>query len=344
MTEAATVTTNNTPDSSQNSAPSAPANAGGKLDTSGASYGSAAEKMSARFDQAQATGAPPKMTWDQLEAINRGETAPQNPSAGGQPAANGGQRANPTGTAPQTSEQASQTSVQQGVQAQEQQPAAQQSPQHSPLTPEAIAQIVQATVAGTRAQQQPQAQNQEPTLPTYMYQMPQEILAGFRSQDPAEVGQTLSKYTQMVGQNIHHQVRQEFNNSLRQIAMSIPQIVQGAIEKDRQQRAIHDDFFGTYKDLARPEIRQMVLQTALELAQAGGHKAWNSQLRDQVAQRVYGILGKAPAQAQQPQAQPQAQAPMKQPAMMGTGARPAASAPTDGMKLTAEILDVLGNR
>lgn len=311
--------------------------------------GSAADRAAAAYDDAK-VNPPKKLTWDELDAIASGRTAPeapaQNTGTGGQGTVDGG-RQNPTGTTATTEP----TSQQPQPQAATQQPPAAGQPQQQQagaIDPKLMNDVIQHLLSQQKPQQQQQTQPPKDTMPEYRYNFPQDVMKGFGSQDPNEVHAALQTYTHLVAREIHSRIRDEFNQSFQRMAAYMPQMIKQHYEQQTQQQQIRNDLYGTYKDLDRPELQDLVLKVALGVAQRDGHQAWNPTLRDTVAREVYGILGRPTGQGTQPQPQAQTQlvpAQQKQPAMMGgSGARPTMEATNPKAKLTNEILDVLGTR
>ena len=187
--------------------------------------------------------------------------------------------------------------------------------------------------------------NQQPTgapatppadeIPAHMYQLPQELVAGLRSEDPVEAGKALSNYTSLVTRTIHKQLREEYTGKIKELVTGIPAMVNKIIQHQQETKAIYEDFYGEHKDLNRPELYPVVLNTALALMRETNATSWNPQFKAALAQRVRGVLGTA-----QPAA-PQAPAPIHQPAMMGSGARPGAAVATSQDRFAEDIMSTL---
>jgi hypothetical protein len=178
-----------------------------------------------------------------------------------------------------------------------------------------------------QAQQMQQAQMQQVAndpagmineiMRQYNYQLPQEMVNRLRSEDPAEFSQTFGQLLQTVAANVHYNLQQQLTQKEQEVQNWVAQETQRKYQEMYQQQQEKDrvakDFYGTYPELDRPELRQLVVTAAQQVLQEPGmHGAsWNENVRDRVAQRVANILQRdvnslrstAPQTSQQP-AQP----------------------------------------
>jgi hypothetical protein len=162
------------------------------------------------------------------------------------------------------------------------------------------------------ANQQGQDGQQEP-LPNYQFQIPDQLLQMMDSDDPAQRKQALTYLGQGVAQSVHQMVRQEMAQKMGRMQQELPQTIQQQQAAQAQQKQIFDDFYGTYQDLNRPELRPTIVEVAKAVAgeyqQRGVPVSWGPEFKQAVANRVYQVLGRQPGQ--QPAAQPQQ--PQRQP-------------------------------
>jgi hypothetical protein len=168
----------------------------------------------------------------------------------------------------------------------------------------------------TRAapQQQPAApaQPQDDPIPPYDFTIPDHLMQAFASEDPAVRKQGLVQFSKGLAWGIHATIRKEYRQA---IIDAVPPMIEQAMTGQTLMRQVFDDFYGTHKDLNRPEIRPMIVDIAQRVWQSGRFgKNWNPQMRDAVANEARGILAgyAPPARPNVPQA----------PAMAPTGARP----------------------
>jgi hypothetical protein len=172
------------------------------------------------------------------------------------------------------------------------------------------------------AQQQGQEGQQEP-LPNYQFQIPDQLLQMMDSDDPAQRKQALTYLGQGVAQSVHQMVRQEMTDKMGRLQQELPQTIQQQQASQAQQRQIFEDFYGTYQDLNRPELRPTIVEVAKSVAgeyqQKGMPVQWGPEFKQAVANRVYQVLGRQPGQQPAQQQAPARQS--SQPRNFGGNAR-----------------------
>lgn len=166
-----------------------------------------------------------------------------------------------------------------------------------------------------------------PDLPSYEFQIPDELANGIYSDDVAERKAALASLVSGIGQSVHATLRAEVEQRLQGLQQSLPQQVEQFTTATSERDKIRADFYGTFKELDRPEIYPLVKHYTAEVMKAGRHKNWTPQLRDEIGQKVKEFLG---------QFAPQKTA--KAPAQTRPGTRPPA-APADPTDQFAELLD-----
>lgn len=164
----------------------------------------------------------------------------------------------------------------------------------------------------------PAAAPAEPEAPRFAVALPPEIVNAIRSDDPAEATAALNLIVNGIA-------TMAFNESRKEIALamqSVPQQFQQLSEAQSEMRRIQADFYGTYPELDREELRPLVVKAAELEAKAAPYTGWSKEFGTRVAQRVASVLAPkaAPAPAPKP---PQFQGP--------SSARPAAAKPNDIM-------------
>ena len=159
----------------------------------------------------------------------------------------------------------------------------------------------------------PAAPASDDPLPAYDFTIPDQLMTGFASEDPNVRKQALAVFSKGLAHGIHAMVRQEYRKA---IVDAVPAMIDQAMTGQTLMRQVFDDFYGTHKDLNRPELRPMIVEIAQRVWHGGKFgRNWNPQMRDAVAAEAKAILrGYAPP----PPAAPSYTAP----AMAGQGARP----------------------
>lgn len=207
-----------------------------------------------------------------------------------------------------------------------------QAPTPTPVPDPGLGQVVQQLQTIAEGFQRPQpAAPAEDDLPAYEVDIPDQLLSGLASENPAERKVATAHLVKGVGRLIHKTVREDF-------AKAIPNIINHYIRQYDAQRSIFEDFYGQHKDLNRPELRQDVVTAVGLMMQTGKYRGWSPELRDAVAQHVRTARGipapgtPAPAPAAAPTPAPAA------PHVFTPGARPSAPQPNDQQ---AQMLDLL---
>lgn len=177
----------------------------------------------------------------------------------------------------------------------------------------------------------------------YAFNIPPQTAALLTSENPQERIMATQALITGASQIVHQQVVTSIREELGGV---IPHIVGVMIRQHAEERAVFEDFYGTFKELNRPELRALVKQTAASVLQEYGQPAWSAQVRDVIGQRVKQIIsgvlpppaGMLPTVAQPQPGAPAAQRPAQPPHMTGTTSRPAGP-PLNTQQ--AEMLDIL---
>jgi hypothetical protein len=149
-------------------------------------------------------------------------------------------------------------------------------------------------VAGT-PQGAPAAPDVE--VPAYQYSVPDELLAGFVSEDMNERRNALALMATNVSRYTHEQVVRHMR---KEFAAVVPRMVEQLVSFRDAAREIAMDFYGTYKQLDNPALRPIVEQTARAIQQERGYQQWGPEFRDEIARRVFGLLGASAPAPQRP--------------------------------------------
>lgn len=265
---------------------------------------------------------PKRPSFEEIEAAVNGTAPPANttatPSGDGSQAAPAG-----SGTPPQPNAQPAQPpSVTP--------PAAVQKSQREIELEAALQardQLFNQLTAPTAAQ--PQNQPPQDEVGAHQYQIPAEIMQGFKSEDPNENSRAITAYTSLVMRTMERGFRdqlKQFQATL--LNETLPRMTQQFMEHRTSSEAIHNDFYNTHKDLNIPALYPVVLNTAMQLAKQNNIQAWGPEFRDLVASTVRQHLRMAqPQQQQQP------------PAILNNNARPVVNAPAQD-KIYADIMSM----
>lgn len=164
-----------------------------------------------------------------------------------------------------------------------------------PAPPDHLSVIAQGVQHLLQTQQQSPPQGQQPSadpmadidVPGYNFTIPDGMVAALAHEDPAVRKQGIGALIQGTAQNIHRVV---FHAARQHIEREVPRMVAHAIQQDREQRVIFDDFYGTHKELNNPALHPLVVNVASQMMRQQGFMGWTPQFRDAVAMQVKGIL------------------------------------------------------
>lgn len=141
----------------------------------------------------------------------------------------------------------------------------------------------------------PQAKDTDTAAPPkYNLGIPDKLIQAMASEDVGErtmaTQALVSGVANMVWKDAEAMVREQVG----QVLQSIPQIIESHTAAREQQRQIFTDFYGAHQNLNKPELQGLVLSAAQmvfqEHAQAGKPIAWGPELRDAIAERIYGAV------------------------------------------------------
>ena len=189
---------------------------------------------------------------------------------------------------------------------------------------QALNQIQQQVVtqpAGTQAQTSTPAQTPEDkqkqwhesvakSLPAYQMRIPDEILQKMGSDDPNVIRAGLAEFAQGVAQVTHYNVAMQMEQRLEALEQKLleksvstfKQQTQAEQEAEKARTAIQKDFYGTFPELDKPELKLFIQTQAKLLAEQYGVNSWNESFRNALGEHVKRILGIG-TQGPQPDAQ-----------------------------------------
>lgn len=136
-----------------------------------------------------------------------------------------------------------------------------------------------------QAPQQPQSGYQGPE---FNFQVPPNLLAAIYSEDPLQRTQGLSAMMQGVARATFQTVMGQVQ---RYYTEQVPAAIREAQANQAQAQQVHQDFYSSFPELSKPELRMLVLGTAQQLIAETGAKSWTPQLKAALGQRVKAVLG-----------------------------------------------------
>lgn len=149
-------------------------------------------------------------------------------------------------------------------------------------------------------QQQAAPQQQQPRMPDFRVQIPNEVVQALRSEDPIQTQQALEYLGNNLGSMVLHRAQQDLGALYQHISQAIPQMVASMIAQHTQMSRWHDDFYKDYSELGvSPQMKQLVANTAAQLAQQGKVTSLDKASGRMVAEAVLQAMGCPPQMIQQ---------------------------------------------
>lgn len=167
----------------------------------------------------------------------------------------------------------------------------------------------------------------------YVFQVPDQLVAGLASDNAAERQQALGALIQGTATNVHREVIRAMRQELSQV---LPQLMGRHIEQHQRRVEIFNDFYNSYPQFSNPVLRPLVAQVANQVATATGAREWSPQLKQAIAQHLANTLNGV-----QPQAAPIPPAPVPPtpPVITPGGVRPPAPDPEDSRQQMLDLLN-----
>lgn len=129
-------------------------------------------------------------------------------------------------------------------------------------------------------------------VPSYDYNVPDQLVEMMGSEDPAERKQAMSYLVKGVAQGIHQQIMSTVGSQFQNLQQNIPQTVQQMQQTQAIQQQVATDFYGKYPELNDPNVIPIVQNVAKQVLATHGGDQWSPEVRDQIGNQVKQILGK----------------------------------------------------
>jgi hypothetical protein len=163
---------------------------------------------------------------------------------------------------------------------------------------DAVADLVNREAAPTAPAATPEA---KPQQPRFNFQVPNDVVNALRSDDQEVATHGLNALVNGLS-NAIWQAQQEFIAS--ELIPQIPRMIQQHMSMVEERRRVHDEFYGAYPHLNKPELKPFVGQLAIQLAQETGAKTWDTAFSQKLVERLATIIPMTPAPSGQPKAKP----------------------------------------
>lgn len=120
-------------------------------------------------------------------------------------------------------------------------------------------------------------------------QLPPTLVAAMRSESPEEAGAALNLIVQGTARMAVRKARELLDSFVTE---SLPVMLSSHAQAQTAAKDVHDDFYGTYPQLNKPEIKPFITNLAAQMANEAGanFKGWNPAFRDAVATKFLGMV------------------------------------------------------
>lgn len=188
-------------------------------------------------------------------------------------------------------------------------PPAEAKPEPKPEDTSGLKTVLEQILESQRSNQPAPApveeQKPEPQKPRFNVAIPEPILAGIRSDDPAESGAAMNGLVNGVMNAVHSAVLEHIE---KQVFPRMREIVEVAQQSKTAQQEFHDQFYGKYPELNKGELKPFIFMTAQMVMREEGRsfQGITPAFQEKVANRIKDLmkLGGASQQQQPPQVPP----------------------------------------
>lgn len=146
-------------------------------------------------------------------------------------------------------------------------------------------------------------------IPSYDFEIPNDIVEGVVAEDTATRQAALRKLVAGMGHSFHTSIRQEVQQKLDAAKNEFQQTAEQTAGRQTQTQQIYTDYFGQYPKHDSEVVRPIVQTKAREVMREWNVQEWSVQVRDEIGRRVEQTLNgagfvRADAGGGQPPAQP----------------------------------------
>lgn len=159
----------------------------------------------------------------------------------------------------------------------------------------AAIQEMESKIGQTQEQGQSSASESEQSdeVPSYQFQIPQEIADAVASENTEDRQRGLNMLVDGIGRSVHQRLQEQFRKELEQRVEEVKQTQASQQQNETQADQIRKDYFGQNPDHDSDLIRPVVRSKSQEVMQEWGVRQWTSRVRDEIAKRVNNELRNA---------------------------------------------------
>ena len=126
--------------------------------------------------------------------------------------------------------------------------------------------------------------------PSFLLQMPQDLMAQLNSEEPSERSQGFSNLVNGIGQMMHGHMIKVLEEKLTATVALVEQRATAQQTRSVEETAVLEDFYGKFPKLNDDAIRPLVQQVTSQLVQETGANKWSPELRDAIGIRTTQII------------------------------------------------------
>jgi len=128
--------------------------------------------------------------------------------------------------------------------------------------------------------------------PKFNLGIPEQLMNAMSSEDPRERSLATHALVNGVANAVWRETQAFYQEQVAQLVAGFPKVIEAHLAAKEQQKAIHDDFYGTYQQFAGkqwiPLIQAHASQIMNEMAAAGQPiQGWTPEMRDEIANRLF---------------------------------------------------------
>jgi len=126
------------------------------------------------------------------------------------------------------------------------------------------------------------ASSDQEQIPSYEFQIPNEIVESLASEDSQQRQAGLQKLVQGVGRSVHQTIREEMDQKLENVSKQVKQETQEETRADQIQR----DYFGAFPHHDNEVLKPLVQRVSQQVMRERNVHKWTDTVRDEIGKRV----------------------------------------------------------
>lgn len=133
-----------------------------------------------------------------------------------------------------------------------------------------------------------------PAPPKFNLGIPPQLMEAMASEDLQERTLATHALVNGIANAVWNEMTAHLKTELGTLVQGIPQMLEAHTTVQRTQQQVFQDFYGAHANLNKPEFQPLVLAAAQavfqDLNNAGKEVAWNAEMRDAIAEKIYSAI------------------------------------------------------